>query len=479
MKLKNILILLIPIYSFAQWQPDVRLTNDPAFSGTSGNNARSIASSGNIVHVLWHDNRDGNYEIYYKRSTNGGISWATDTRFTNDTAVSENPSVTLSGSVVHAVWQDNRDGNTEIYYKHSTDDGASWESEERLTNDFSFSLAPSVSVFGSVVHVVWQEGRDGNGEIYYKRSINGGISWAADTRLTNLHTNSFSGFSSVSASASVVHVVWQDNRDGPYAIYSKSSTDGGNSWGADTRLTNSSFSGPPSASVSDSIVHVVWRDGRDGNGEIYYKRSSDGGLTWGTDTRLTNNSYESWFPSITVSGQIVHVVWYDERDGNSEIYHKRATDGGVSWGVDTRLTINSSGSYDPFVSVSGSVVHVVWQDHRDGNYEIYYKRNPTGNPIAIIYISTQIPRDFSLSHNYPNPFNPSTQIEFSIPKNNEFVILTVFDVTGREITTLVNQQINAGTYKVEFNGEYLASGLYFYKLVVGDFTQTKKMILIK
>src|SRR3970040_1297733 len=111
--MKKILFLLLTINCslltvHAQWQPDVRLTNDPASSITSFNNAWCIASSGNVVLVVWYDNRDGNYEIYYKRSTDGGVSWGSDTRLTNNTANSFLPSVAVSGSVVHVVWYDNR-----------------------------------------------------------------------------------------------------------------------------------------------------------------------------------------------------------------------------------------------------------------------------------------------------------------------------------------------------------------------------------
>ncbi len=72
--------------------------------------------------------------------------------------------------------------------------------------------------------------------------------------------------------------------------------------------------------------------------KFYYKRSSDGGISWGADTRLTNNSFTSWFPSVSVNGSNVHVVWFDDRDGNYEIYYKKSTDGGTSWGNDIRLT---------------------------------------------------------------------------------------------------------------------------------------------
>ncbi|MCI0450621.1 MAG: hypothetical protein L0Y79_12715, partial [Chlorobi bacterium] len=82
----TIILLLFVIYSLlfsicnAQWQPDVRLTNNTAYSFTSYNNAWGISSNGNMVHVVWWDWRDENSEIYYKRSTNNGISWGADSR---------------------------------------------------------------------------------------------------------------------------------------------------------------------------------------------------------------------------------------------------------------------------------------------------------------------------------------------------------------------------------------------------------------
>ena len=125
-----------------QWEPDVRLTNNPDSSRTSSNNAWCTASNGNIIHAVWYDNRDANNEIYYKRSTDGGLNWGTDTRLTNDVSFSELPSIAVFGSIVHVVWDDQRDGNKEIYYKHSTDGGITWTSDTRLTNDNAASGAP-------------------------------------------------------------------------------------------------------------------------------------------------------------------------------------------------------------------------------------------------------------------------------------------------------------------------------------------------
>jgi Secretion system C-terminal sorting domain/Beta-propeller repeat len=89
-----------------------------------------------------------------------------------------------------------------------------------------------------------------------------------------------------------------------------------------------------------------------------------------------------------------------------------------------------------------------------------------------------IPGRFVLEQNFPNPFNPSTTIHFSVP-SSEFVTLKVFDVLGNEVATLVNEEKPAGFYEVNFNAAGLSSGIYFYKLKAGSFVETKKMLLIK
>ncbi|MEI7906929.1 MAG: T9SS type A sorting domain-containing protein, partial [Bacteroidota bacterium] len=89
-----------------------------------------------------------------------------------------------------------------------------------------------------------------------------------------------------------------------------------------------------------------------------------------------------------------------------------------------------------------------------------------------------LPMQYSLSQNYPNPFNPATKIEFTIP-NSSVVSLSVFDIFGREIETLLKQKLSAGSYTCYWNADHYPSGVYFYRLHTSEFTQTKKMILCK
>ncbi|MEO8210556.1 MAG: T9SS type A sorting domain-containing protein [bacterium] len=116
------------------------------------------------------------------------------------------------------------------------------------------------------------------------------------------------------------------------------------------------------------------------------------------------------------------------------------------------------------------------------NYEITNAENHTseldnsGNNAAENL--TELPAEYNLSQNYPNPFNPTTNIKFDIP-NTSNVKLAVYDLTGKEVAAIVNQELQPGRYEYKFDGSNLASGMYFYKITAGSFSVVKKMALIK
>ena len=103
----------------------------------------------------------------------------------------------------------------------------------------------------------------------------------------------------------------------------------------------------------------------------------------------------------------------------------------------------------------------------------------TGGMMGIQHVSNEKPESFKLYQNYPNPFNPVTNIIYQLTRQCE-VILSVYDVTGKMISELVNQEQSAGTYKLDFDGTNYSSGIYFYSFVIdGILIDTKKMLLIK
>ena len=148
----------------------------------------------------------------------------------------------------------------------------------------------------------------------------------------------------------------------------------------------------------------------------------------------------------------------------------KTTSGGINW------NIQSSNYYtnDKFLSIKFTDENTGWVVGENGAI----LKTTTGGTVFISHISAEIPEKYSLYQNYPNPFNPSTNIKFDIHKQG-IASLKVFDLLGKEIETLVDENLSVGTYEVTFNASSLPSGIYFYVLKTGDFVESKKMMLVK
>jgi hypothetical protein len=102
----------------------------------------------------------------------------------------------------------------------------------------------------------------------------------------------------------------------------------------------------------------------------------------------------------------------------------------------------------------------------------------TSIPLSVHKITMEIPTKYDLTQNYPNPFNPTTKIKFDVARVGD-VKIVVYDVMGREVQTLVNESLKPGTYETSFDASALNSGVYFYRMVAGDYKETKKLLLLK
>jgi hypothetical protein len=188
-------------------------------------------------------------------------------------------------------------------------------------------------------------------------------------------------------------------------------------------------------------------------------------------------------PGIPNSGAIIGIYTKPREGfdlfGNHDVYISRG-DNKILCLKDSLWQVIHTAPSGNYKHISHEVSFAAWAV-RDNGGITFYQRSTVG--INLIY--TEIPRSFSLSQNYPNPFNPVTQIKFDIPKSG-FVKITIYDLLGREISTLVNQQMQPGSYNVDWDASNFSSGVYFYKIEVrqtgsstGDFVESKKMVLVK
>jgi hypothetical protein len=484
---KKILIavafLLVLSPSHAQWEPDTRLTNSADTSRTSYTMQRCIAACGDTVHLTWSDKQGpstdvkgvNKFGIFYMRSFDGGLTWENARRLTASPGISFSSSMSVSGSLIHIAWRDDRDGNQEIYYIRSTDGGETWGTETRLTSDPARSYVPGVAANGLSVHVVWVDMRPpGYYGIYYKRSDDGGLTWGADTRLTD--SPSFTLNPSLAVSGENVFVAWDDNQDGNKEIYFKRSADGGQTWQPETRLTfNDGSSLCPSIIVSGPYVHCVWDNAMNGNTEILYRRSANYGLSWDSIKQLTDNPGSSTWAHVSAYGPSVHVAWEDDRDGNVGVYYKRSQDNGLTWGNDTCLNSFSFCSRGPNLAVAGQVVHAAWYDYRDFNYEIYYKRNSTGGITGAN--ETSPAGSAGRIRVFPNPATTTLNVTFGAP-GKEQAIVRLKAPNGKEVLMKEAGSVK-GRNSLTLDLTGIPGGFYLLELAVGSSRLYKKIVVTK
>ena len=358
----------------ADWTAAKRLTWNSGGSWASAIGAYPPAN----VYVVWIDSTPGLGEVFLKKSTDGGASWAPNKRLTWTPGSSYPASMAINAyGYINIVWYDETPGNLEIFFKKSVDGGTSWSANQRLTWSLedSYNTDSAADSFGHL-HIVWYESLM-QPEVYYKKSTDAGASWLTSRRLT--WTGGTSSHPDIAVDyLGQLHLVWKGEATGNDQIYYKKSTDNGETWTASKRLTwTSGDTWYPAMTVTSSgDIHVVWDDDTPGNKEIYYKKSTDGGDTWTASKRITWTPGASMYSGIAVdsTGQL-HVVWYENVSGNNEIYYSRSTDGGASWSPGQRLTWNSGSSTFPAISADTSGnVHMVWYDDTPGNVEVYYKK---------------------------------------------------------------------------------------------------------
>ena len=435
---------------------DVRVNMDGGTAYQSSP-AMAVDGGGNAV-VVWQDNRNGNYDIYAQRLDAGGNPlWAADVLVNSDggTAKQEYPAVAVDGGgQAVVVWEDYRNGDyyRDIYVQR-VDVGGNplWAQDARVNSDGGTADqgSPAVAVDGGGnAVVVWQDNRNGNYDIYAQRLDAGGNRlWAQDLRVESDGGTVPQRYPAVAVDGGgQAVVVWADWRNGVRGIYAQRLNAQGNRlWAQDLRvnaeggMTLPTRDDPPVVALDRSgNAVVVWADVRNGNTDIYAQRVDAGGnRLWAQDVRVNSDggTAEQWFPAVAVDGGgNAFVVWTDERNGNRDIYAQRldaggnrrwvadvqvSADGGTAdqkfpavavdggghavvvwwgdnwdlyaqrldavgsrlWAQDLRVNSDEGKAYQrtPAVAVDwGGNIIVVWQDYRNGNQDIYAQRLDAG-----------------------------------------------------------------------------------------------------
>ncbi len=371
-----------------------------------------IACSTQGVFVVWEDDRDGeleNHQIYFSRSMNAGESWLeSDMLLELDIegrSMSLGPEIIAVGADLYVTWFDNANGAFDIFVAASGDNGETWRDPVRVDSDepagSAYSAWPQIGATeAGKVYVVWEDSRNGASDIFFARSENAGSSFKEDARLDGGDEAGLNASFAprLSSDGDEVYVVWHDERGGAARdVYLNHSFNGGADWNNNaTRIdtTNEGFFNSlfPVVSTVGNVGHVAWQDARsDGGYDIYYRRFQAGDpiaeevrLDVGDEAGYSN----SLNTTISAEGEVLVVGWEDGRGevdtdfGYNDLYYNYNESGGAFSEVDLRIDSIAPGEsfkVDLAVEVYGKLVYSTWTDGRNGTADIFFKKLDLGD----------------------------------------------------------------------------------------------------
>jgi len=284
-------------------------------------------------------------------------------------------------SDVVAIWVDDRNGDQDVYVARSTDGGATWGTATGVAQEGSgaWQSDPDIAVNAAgALHAVWTDYRGETSEVYYARSTDGGATWSTEVRINDVTSNTQSS-PAVAVMTDTVCVAWADSRAGytDIDIYMDCSTDGGVTWGADSRANNdasgSNQLSPDIAVDTGGTAHLVWTDRRNGNADVYYGHFSAAGGWVNVQLNADVGTATQSDPAIALDGQDIHVVWQDYRDGsNAIIFSAHSTDGGLTWPNFNQRVSGADNADTPALTMDGQgTAWATWRVYTDGQYFVY------------------------------------------------------------------------------------------------------------
>lgn len=426
----------------------------------------------------------------------------------------------------------------DVWCRYSTDQGSTWSSAIRINDDVNpqnnHQWHPAIwcDTQTGRLYASWMDTRDtptsDSAYIYASYSDNGGVTWAANQRVSNqkmkIDCTSCGGsapryqgdyFSMYSTNNQSI-IMWTDFRNGNFGSYAGYFPDfamtvsptsvvitqtGGQEFVTvsvpDVKLYNSDaiFSASYSPTPPNGTITLDFPSGNTVSsfpGSVQMRIQTSGNVTVGTYTITVQGNGPNGTPvhrrTITLDVVVpVELVSFTAVNDKNDVL--------LSWITATEtnnrgfeIQRKTNGQYESISFIDGKgttteIQNYIFRDEnlQPGSYIYRLKQVDYDGSYSFsneVQIEIDQPSVFYLGQNYPNPFNPSTTINYSIPVDG-FVTLKIYNLLGMEVATLVNNHNQAGNYNIVFDGSDLSSGVYYYTLQAGDFTATKKLMLMK
>ncbi|MEE9552651.1 MAG: exo-alpha-sialidase [candidate division Zixibacteria bacterium] len=504
----SIFVILMYSGSPAQFSPVSiqRINTDNGSNNQTGANIH-YTDQGEIV-ITWGDKRSSHslFSGYMRISTDNGLSFG-DEILINDidgyirAGGEEKIELTdnTNGDLVFA-WTDMRNGNSngDIYGRIGYADN-SFSHVFRYNDDQTefYDLLPHINRVGSsdTLMAAWLDSRECQWycpEIRASRSTDGGESWSANIR-ADIQGEDDEPCDCchpwiIAGSDGQILVAFRNNLDNIRDIYVARSNESFTEFSPPVRASFGAWeipacpsTGPVMIQHSSGVWVCAYTDGRNGTYRIYTSRSTDDALTFQDELIIDDNGQTQNFPDlIELNDGRIMIAYQHINDDFEEVRIMAALseDAGYSWGEVFEISdseISAKSNVGLAKDDIGNIL-AVWVDNRRDVGDIYF---------AVLSEATGIengsgikPESFFSLSSYPNPFNATARITFSLPVPRE-ITLKVYDLMGREVRTLVDDFRDAGIHHVSFDASDLAGGVYFYRIQTGETEETNRLTLLK
>jgi len=478
---------------------------------------RKVArSSTGTLMVVWVDKRSGiaGGQVQYSIYDPGFEVWSPPAALSSAAYNARQPALAADASGnIHAVWMESTSAGAKYQVFYSKYNGSSWSSAVQVSVAASVrGEEPTIEVgTDGTVWVAYNNDGEGIGNeyVYVVKSTDGGSNWSATADTISSGGNISSSITNARvalarASAGKIVAVWHDGQ--PWNVDRREiyfNSFNGSSWGtaemiSDTTTSDRSANWYPTVAVDGSDnIYVIYHTNNVDVDRLLLCQKKAWADAW-TSSTTSVIAVETNGDMLSVSAtadenDVVHLAYRrdvaaDTLYGLDEIVYTFTADGGSTWS--TPIVVSRVDQDAGYVSMANTVdptygMDLAWRESRDANVsdQDTLAVVHANIPYSVTSVSEELPESFEVFANYPNPFNPSTTIEFTLATRSQ-VRLTIFDLTGREVKTVVNENRDAGAYRETWDGtnnlsQPVSSGVYFSRLSTGNGLRTIKMILLK
>jgi hypothetical protein len=351
-----------------------------------------VAASGDNMYVVWQDSvvpssdysSGRNYDIFMKKSTDGGETFEESLNLSANPGFSEHPQLSAYGNNVYVVWADDASGNREVLFAKSDDNGSTFGDATSLSNNPSDSFNPEIAVSGSNIYVVWLDEDDEGSRIMFMASADGGETFGRAMVISD-RANSAS-LAKIAAYGEGAYITWNlvgDEMEN--GLFFVKSSDGGETFEDIIKLNRQDNFGEPQIVAYNDTVQVV-SGGLDSvkvNG-LFFAKSTDGGKTFASGAVDGNRMFvnplnvEPAIDGNAGTNMLLYIAGQVSVSGNEEILLLTLDGSGDKGALKPIGIVNLSNNKDisecPSIAISGDSIYVVWEDLTPGNHEILYTK---------------------------------------------------------------------------------------------------------